>query len=69
MSFYLWKKLWFKVEIASADIKKIRDSLYPSISLEELAREKRYMFFSAICEIYNTKKLFFWIELKKILEF
>ena len=53
----LWKKLWFKVEIASADIKKIRDSLYPSISLEELAREKRYMFFSAICEIYNTKKL------------
>lgn len=53
----LWKKLWFPVEIASADIKKIRDSLYPSISIEELARKKRYMFFSAICEIYDTKKV------------
>ena len=31
----LWEKLGFKVEVASADIKKIRDSLYPSISLEE----------------------------------
>ncbi len=53
----LGKKLWFPVEIASADIKKIRDSLYPSISIEELARKKRYMFFSAICEIYDTKKV------------
>lgn len=53
----LWKKLWFEVEIASADIKKIRDKLYPSISLEELAREKRYMFFSTICQIYDTKKI------------
>ncbi len=53
----LWKKLGFKVEIASADIKKIRDTLYPSISIEELAREKRYMFFSAVCEIHGTKKV------------
>lgn len=53
----LGKKLGFEVEIGSADIKKIRDTLYPSISLEELAREKRYMFFSAVCEIHGTKKL------------
>lgn len=53
----MWKKLWFQVEIASADIKQIRDNLYPSISIEELAREKRYMFFSAVCQIYNTKKI------------
>lgn len=53
----MWKKLGFQVEIASADIKKIRDTLYPSISIEELAREKRYMFFSTICEIYGTKKI------------
>lgn len=51
------KKLWFTVEIGSANIKKIRDTVYPSISLEELARQKRYMFFSAVCEIYGTKKL------------
>lgn len=53
----LGKKLWFEVEIASADIRKIRDTLYPSISLEELARQKRYMFFSAVCEIHETKKI------------
>lgn len=53
----LGKKLGFEVEIASADIKKIRDTLYPSISLEELARQKRYMFFSAVCEIHGTKKV------------
>lgn len=53
----LWKELWFQVEIWDADIKKIRDNLYPSISLEELAREKRYMFFSAVCQIHETKKI------------
>ncbi|MDD5770158.1 MAG: tRNA lysidine(34) synthetase TilS [Candidatus Gracilibacteria bacterium] len=53
----LGKKLNFQVEIASANIKEIRDKLYPSISIEELAREKRYMFFSAICEIHKTKKV------------
>lgn len=64
----LGKKLWFPVEIASADIKKIRDSLYPSISIEELARKKRYMFFSAICEIYNTKKIMTWHHLDDKIE-
>lgn len=64
----LWKKEWFKVEIASCDIQKIRDSLYPSISLEELAREKRYMFFWAICEIYNTKKIITWHHLDDKIE-
>lgn len=53
----LGKKLGFQVEIASADIKKIKETLYPSISIEELSREKRYMFFWAICQIYNTKKI------------
>lgn len=64
----LWKKMGFQVEIASADIKKIRDSLYPSISLEELARQKRYMFFSAICEIYHTKKVMTWHHLDDKIE-
>ncbi len=64
----LWKKMGFQVEIASADIKKIRDSLYPSISLEELARKKRYMFFSTICEIYNTKKVITWHHLDDKIE-
>lgn len=64
----LGKKLWFPVEIASADIKKIRDSLYPSISIEELARKKRYMFFSAICEIYSTKKIITWHHLDDKIE-
>ena len=64
----LWEKLGFKVEVASADIKKIRDSLYPSISLEELAREKRYMFFSVICQEYDTKKLITWHHLDDKIE-
>lgn len=50
----LWKKHGFKVEIAEADIKKIQ-KLYPSKSLEELAREKRYAFFDAILHIYKAK--------------
>ena len=50
----LWKKLWFRIEIAEADIKKIQ-KLYPSRSLEELAREKRYAFLNAILNIYNSK--------------
>ncbi len=53
----LWIKFWFKVEIWSWDIKSIKEKFYPSISIEELAREKRYMFLSAICEIYETKKI------------
>lgn len=50
----LWKEKGFKVEIATADIKKIH-SLYQSISIEELARKKRYSFFEAILHIYNAK--------------
>ena len=52
----LGKKMWFKVEIAEADIKKIQ-LLYPSKSLEELAREKRYAFLNAILNIYNVDKI------------
>ena len=52
----LWKKLWFKVEIAEADIKKIQE-LYPSKSMEELAREKRYAFLNAILNIYDSKHI------------
>lgn len=53
---WLGKKHWFKVEIASCDFKAIW-KLYPSKSFEELAREKRYQFFDAICNIYSTKKV------------
>lgn len=53
----LWKKHWFKVEIASANIKEIRDKLYPSKWLEEVAREKRYAFLNAILNIYETDKV------------
>lgn len=52
----LWKKHWFKVEIAEADIRNIA-ALYPSKSLEELAREKRYAFLNAILNIYNAEKI------------
>jgi len=31
--------------------------LYPSKSFEELAREKRYQFFEAVCNIYKTNKV------------
>ncbi len=53
----LWKKLWFKVEVAEAKIKEIRDKLYPNKWLEELAREKRYAFLNAILNIYQSDKL------------
>lgn len=49
----LWKKLWFQVEIWEANIKKIQ-TLYPSISLEELARKKRYDFLWVIRDIYKS---------------
>lgn len=52
----LWSKKWFKVEVASCDFDKIK-KLYPSKSFEELAREKRYAFFNAIMNIYNTNKV------------
>ncbi len=50
----LWKEKWFKVEVASCDFEKIK-KIYPSKSFEELAREKRYQFFDAILNIYNSK--------------
>lgn len=50
----LWKKLWFQVEIWTADIKAIK-KLVPSKSIEEIAREKRYAFLNAILNIYNAK--------------
>lgn len=50
----LWKKLWFQVEIWSANIKAIQ-KIVPSKSIEEIAREKRYAFFNAILNIYNAK--------------
>lgn len=56
----LWKKNWFKVEVWQADIKKIRDSLYSSISIEELSRQKRYEFLNKICKKFKTKKIITW---------
>lgn len=50
----LGEKMWFKVEVGYAYIKDIQ-KLYPSKSLEELAREKRYGFFNAILNIYESK--------------
>lgn len=52
----LWKKEDFTVEIWECDFKKIK-KLYPSKSFEELAREKRYQFFDALCHIYKTNKV------------
>ncbi len=53
----LWKQLWFTVEIASCEIKQIRDKFYPSKWLEEVAREKRYAFLNAILHIYKSDKI------------
>ena len=53
----LGKKEGFQVEIWECDFEKIK-KLYPSRSFEELAREKRYQFFDALCHIHHTKKVF-----------
>ena len=53
----LWKKEGIQVEIWECDFEKIK-KLYPSKSFEELAREKRYQFFDALCHIHNAKKIF-----------
>lgn len=63
----LWKKHWFQVEIASCDFDKIW-KLYPSKSFEELAREKRYQFFDAVCNIYSTNKVMLWHHLDDRIE-
>jgi tRNA(Ile)-lysidine synthase len=52
----LCKKENIKFETATCDFEKIR-KLYPSKSFEELAREKRYQFFDAICNLYKAKKV------------
>lgn len=49
----LWEKEWFQVEVAECDFEKIQ-KLYPSKSFEELAREKRYQFFEAVCNIHKS---------------
>ena len=38
-------------------IKELKEKFYKSISLEELARQKRYEFFNAILNIYNSDKI------------
>jgi len=45
------------VEIGSGDIQKIKAAKYPSLSIEELSRIKRYQFFSVVCQIYETDKI------------
>jgi len=50
------KKENIAFETASCDFEKIQ-KIYPSKSFEELAREKRYQFFDAICNIYKTNKV------------
>lgn len=53
----MWKEKWFKVEVAQANIKEIRDKFYPSKWIEEIAREKRYAFLNALLNIYKTDKI------------
>ncbi len=53
----LSKERWFKLEIAEANIKEIKEKFYSSIWVEELARKKRYEFFDAILHIYKTNKI------------
>lgn len=53
----LAKEKWFQIEIWEAKIKEIWEKFYNSISLEELARKKRYEFFNAILNIYQTNKI------------
>lgn len=64
----LWKKLGFRVEIAECNIKKIRDKFYPSMWIEEVARNKRYEFLNAILNIYNTDKIITWHHLDDKIE-
>lgn len=64
----LWEKMWFKVEIGNANIKEIRDTFYPSLWLEEVAREKRYAFLNAILNIYNNDKIITWHHLDDKIE-
>ena len=47
----------FQVEIGSENIKKLWEERNISVSIEELAREKRYDFFSQILQKYQTQKI------------
>jgi hypothetical protein len=38
-------------------MKEIWENFYKSISLEEVCRQKRYEFFNAILNIYNSDKI------------
>ena len=53
----LAREKWFQIEIWDAKIKELKEKFYKSISLEELARQKRYEFFNAILNIYNSDKI------------
>lgn len=53
----LAKEKWFLIEIWDAKLKEIHEKFYKSISIEELARQKRYEFFNAILNIYQTDKI------------
>lgn len=64
----LWKKIWFIVEIAEANILGIKKKFYPSKSIEELARDKRYEFMNAILNIYNSDKIITWHHLDDKIE-
>ena len=53
----LWKERWFIFESTSFDFKKeIKD--IPSVSFEELARNKRYEFFEDVLRRYNSNYIF-----------
>ena len=58
---------WCKFESAECDFEKIQ-KLYPSKSFEELAREKRYQFFDAVMNIYNSKYVLTWHHLDDRIE-
>ncbi len=64
----LWEEKWFRVEVAEARIKEIKEKLYPNKWLEELAREKRYAFLNAILNIYECDKIMTWHHLDDKLE-
>ena len=63
----LAKEKWCRFESAECDFEKIK-KLYPSKSFEELAREKRYQFFDALMNIYNTKYVLTWHHLDDRIE-
>ena len=50
----LAKEKWCHFETAYCNFKKLQQ-LYPSKGFEELAREKRYQFFDALMNIYNSR--------------